>query len=96
VISWQQPLSRQVGCRERAEAYFLTMLMPAVLILLLVVFSLDNADVNVVVVQGVLNLDFKKRTSGDHVELIVGQLDRGFDKLVSHLFLQDCVDNYER
>jgi hypothetical protein len=27
--------------------------------------------------------------------LIIGQLDRGFDKFVNHLFLQDLVDDRE-
>jgi hypothetical protein len=63
----------------------------------LLVFSLDDADVHVVFVKDILNIDIgiNERTTsgGDHVELIVGQLDRGFDKLVSHLFLQDLPDD---
>jgi hypothetical protein len=34
-------------------------------------------------------------SGGDHVELIVGQLDRGLDKFVSHLFLQDLPGDCE-
>jgi hypothetical protein len=65
----------------------------------LLVFSLDDADVHVVLVKGVLNIeiDIKETTTsgGDHIELIIGQLDRGCDKIASHLFLQDLVDGSE-
>jgi hypothetical protein len=70
---------------------------------LLVLLVGQNANLDVVGVHANVNDPFLLKiittttttSSGDHVELIVGQLDRGFDKLVSHLFLQDLPDDCE-
>jgi hypothetical protein len=96
VQSSEAPLLAGV-CRERAEAYFLANQV-------LCFLHLNAADVNanVVLVKRVVNVNepnlpsiITTTSGGDHVELIVGQLDRGFDKLVSHLFLQDLPDDCE-
>jgi hypothetical protein len=57
------------------------------------IFITEEADVDVDI--GIINVNEPTITGGDHVELIIGQLDWGFDKLVSHLFLQDLGDSCE-
>jgi hypothetical protein len=65
----------------------------------LLVLNTSAEDGNVDVLNcdvGVNDIGVETTTSGgDHVELIIGQLDRGFDKFVNHLFLQDLVDDRE-